>query len=225
MGTMSRLRLNLIKENRGFTLVEMAVVLIIIGVIIGAIIKGKSLVRGAEQKKIYTKYVNEWRIGYLNFYDRTGKILGDTWDAVAAPEAEGQDGQADTAGGSAGAPTNDGRDDLFDGPAAGSAYMGMTSLGLEAPTTNTANSWKYKYVDSKGNAHFMDIAFVWDDTNNYNYMLIDNVPGELAIALDTMIDGSASGTGGDFLNDDGTGPAAWPTVAITDATARWKMQF
>jgi prepilin-type N-terminal cleavage/methylation domain-containing protein len=211
----------MVKENKGFTLVEMAVVLIIIGVIIGAIIKGKSLVRGAEQKKIYTKFVNDWRINYLNFYDRTGKVLGDTWDGASA----GQDGQADTAAGATGVPTNDGRDDLFDGPAAGSAYMGMTSLGLEAPTTNTSNNWQYKYVDSDGNAHFMDIAFVWDDTNNYNYMLVNNVPGELAIALDTMIDGSASGTVGDFLHDDGTGPAAWPTVATTDATVRWKMQF
>jgi prepilin-type N-terminal cleavage/methylation domain-containing protein len=215
----------MVKENKGFTLVEMAVVLIIIGVIIGAIIKGKSLVRGAEQKKIYTKFVNDWRINYLNFYDRTGKILGDTWNAAAATPAAGQDGQADTAEGSAGAPTNPGRDELFDGPATGSAYMGMTSLGLEAPTTNTSNNWQYKYVDSDGNAHFMDIAFVWDGTNNYNYMLINNVPGELAIALDTMIDGSASGTVGDFLHYDGANPAAWPTVAITDATVRWKMQF
>jgi prepilin-type N-terminal cleavage/methylation domain-containing protein len=225
MGAISKLRSKMFNDNRGFTLVEMAVVLIIIGVIIGAIIKGKSLVRGAEQKKIYTKFVNEWRINYLNFYDRTGKVLGDTWDTGAGPAATGQDGQADTSAGLAVAPSDAGRDDLFDGPAAGSAYMGMTSLGLEAPTTNTANSWKYKYVDSKGNAHFMDIAFVWDDTNNYNYMLIDNVPGELAIALDTMIDGSASGTIGDFLNDDGTGPAAWPMVATTEATVRWKMQF
>jgi len=36
----------------------MAIVLIIIG----AVVKGKDLVRGAEQKKIYTKYINSWRI-------------------------------------------------------------------------------------------------------------------------------------------------------------------
>ncbi|HBN26850.1 MAG TPA: hypothetical protein DD405_05225, partial [Desulfobacteraceae bacterium] len=38
-------------DTRGFTLIEMAIVLIIIG----AVVKGKDLVRGAEQKKIYTK--------------------------------------------------------------------------------------------------------------------------------------------------------------------------
>ena len=223
MGAISKIRSKMFHDNRGFTLVEMAVVLIIIGVIIGAIIKGKSLVRGAEQKKIYTKFINEWRVNYLNFYDRTGKVLGDTWDASLATPAAGQDGQADTAAGAAGAPTNDGRDDLFDGPAAGSAYMGLTSLGLEAPTTNTSNNWQYKYVDSDGNAHFMDIAFVWDGVNNYNYMMINNVPAELAIALDTMIDGSANGATGDFVYGAG---AAWPTTATTEADdIRWKMQF
>jgi hypothetical protein len=200
----------------------MAVVLIIIGVIIGAIIKGKSLIRGAEQKKIYTKFINEWRINYLNFYDRTGKILGDTWDASLAVPAAGQDGQADTAEGTSSAtPTDDGRDDLFDGPGAGSAYMGMTQLGLEAPVTNTSDSWQYKYVDSDGNAHFLDIAFEWSGT--YNYMMINNVPAELAIALDTMIDGEANGSNGDFLNGAG---GAWPTTASTEADdVRWKMQF
>ena len=222
MGAIGKIRSKMFNDNRGFTLVEMAVVLIIIGVIIGAIIKGKSLVRGAEQKKIYTKFLNEWRISYLNFYDRTGKILGDTWDASLATPAAGQDGQADTAEGSnAAAPTDPGRDDLFDGPGAGTAYMGMTQLGLEAPTTNTPDNWQYKYVDSDGNAHFLDIAFEWSGT--YNYMMINNVPAELAIALDTMIDGQASGTAGDFIYGAG---APWPTTASTEADdIRWKMQF
>ena len=87
-------------DNQGFTLVEMALVLIIIGIIIGAIVKGKDLVRSAEQKKIYSKFVNEWRMAYLNFYDRTGKILGDTFDGTNP----GQDGEADTAGGDNSAP-------------------------------------------------------------------------------------------------------------------------
>ena len=38
-----------ISGNEGFTLIEMAIVLIIIGIIIGAVVKGKDLIRGAEQ--------------------------------------------------------------------------------------------------------------------------------------------------------------------------------
>jgi prepilin-type N-terminal cleavage/methylation domain-containing protein len=214
-----------IGDNKGFTLVEMALVLIIIGIIIGAVVKGKDLVRGAEQKRIYSKYLNEWRLAYLNFYDRTGKILGDTWDLNAQPAAAaGQDGQADTAEGTnAAAPTDNGRYDLNDGPAAGTAYMGLSQVGLNAPVTNISGiPWQYKYVDSGGNAHFLDIAFEWSGT--YNYMMINNIPYELAIAIDTMVDGEANGQAGDFLNGDGT--SAWattPTVEVDDV--RWRMNF
>ena len=64
-----------IRNHQGFTLIEMALVLIIIGIIIGAIVKGRDLIQSAEQKKIFTKYVNAWQTAYLEFYDRTGKIL------------------------------------------------------------------------------------------------------------------------------------------------------
>ena len=57
---MSKIRKSFKKvaNQQGFTLIEMAIVLIIIGIIIGAVIKGKDLIRSAEQKKIYTKYLN-----------------------------------------------------------------------------------------------------------------------------------------------------------------------
>jgi prepilin-type N-terminal cleavage/methylation domain-containing protein len=212
----------LLTNSKGFTLIEMAIVLIIIGIIIGAVVKGKDLIRSAEQKKIYTKYANAWSLCYLNFYDRTGKRLGDTWD-LNTPAA-GQDGKADTASctNTACANLDDGhRDDLCDG--CSDAY-GLLQVGLTCPTTNTTKAWKYKYMDSCGGAHDLSIAFCWDDTGKYNYMLIKFIPNEMAIALDTMIDGEADGTAGDFLHGNGT---AWDTTPCTDATwnARWKMQF
>ena len=36
------------KRQTGFTLVEIAIVLIIIGLILGAVVKGKNLIRSAE---------------------------------------------------------------------------------------------------------------------------------------------------------------------------------
>jgi prepilin-type N-terminal cleavage/methylation domain-containing protein len=77
-------KLQHLSDTRGFTLIEMAIVLIIIGIIIGAVIKGKDLIRSAEQKKIYTKYLNAWRMAYANFYDRTGKRLGDFYNTFGS---------------------------------------------------------------------------------------------------------------------------------------------
>ena len=220
-------------DTRGFTLIEMAIVLIIIGIIIGAVVKGKDLIRGAEQKKIYTKYINSWRIVYLTFYDRTGKILGDTWDTSLATPAAGQDGSADTAAGtSATTPTAAGQADLYDGPASGTAYMGLKQAGLSAPATNATTNYEYKYIDSEGAAHVMEISFKYDSTSKYNYMFIAEIPNELGIALDTMIDGEADGAADDFLcfNVADAANSAWGAVAgLTDPTdevsARWKMEF
>lgn len=219
---MQRIKLSMGKlaDQKGFTLVEMALVLIIIGIIIGAIVKGKDLVRGAEQKRIYSKFLNGWRLGYLNFYDRTGKLLGDSYDTPNT--AAGQDGQTDTAGGVAGAPSDTpGRDALISGAA---AYLGLSDVGLDVPSSNVpGTAYQYRYVNSLGSTNLLDIAFDWDAVNNRNVMLINNIPAELALAMDTMVDGEADGTVGDFVRDTG---AAWDvTTAVTVNTAHWVMQF
>ncbi len=212
------------KGEKGFTLVEMALVLIIIGIIIGAIVKGNDLVRSAEQKRIYTKFLGDWRLAYLNFYDRTGRILGDTYDINST--ATGQDGQADTAaGGADAAPTDGGRAELVTGDTTNNPalYLGLSQAGLNTPVTNVPDMpHQYRYVDSEGTAHLLDIAFEW--SGSYNYMMINNIPAELAMAIDTMIDGNADGTDGVFLNGDGTtGWGSTPTTELTDV--RWRMQF
>lgn len=206
-----------LRNQKGFTLIEMAIVLIIIGIIIGAVVKGKDIIKSGEQKKFYTKFINAWQISYLTFYDRTGRILGDAYD-TGGP-ATGQDGQADTAAGTnGGTPTDAGRTALFAG---GTGYMGLNQVGLNAPTTNTTNNWQYRSTDSTGSSHLIDIAFEWSGT--YNYMMINNIPAELAISLDAMIDGVADGNAGDFISGAGAAWATTPTTEIDDV--RWKMQF
>ena len=210
-------------NKKGFTLIEMAIVLIIIGIIIGAVVKGKDLVRGAEQKKIYTKFANAWNLCYLNFYDRTGKRLGDFY---ITGTGVGQDSQCDTDADGAGGPADPDRDLLKDNGGS-AAFYGLDNVGLTAPTTNTSDCWEYRYTDTDGTGHDLAIAFKNDATGKYNYIWITEIPGELGMALDTMIDGEADGTAGDFLcyaaDDSGTA-SAWG-APTTEVSARWKMDF
>jgi prepilin-type N-terminal cleavage/methylation domain-containing protein len=207
----------ILKADQGFTLIEMAIVLIIIGIIIGAVVKGKDLIRGGEQKKIYSQFLNEWRTAYLNFYDRTGRVLGDT----------NGDGRADTNPTHRGNPPNDkGRDALITGDSLHNPpdYYGISQIGLNAPKTNTDKAWKYRYSDSTGKAHELILSFDFDDSEKYNFMQISNAPNELCMALDTMIDGAADGTRGDFIGGSNNGQA-WGASPSAVITARWKMQF
>ena len=64
------------KGSEGFTLIELSIVLIIIGLLLAAVVKGKDLIRSAELKKFYNGFIKQWELIYNNYYDRTGKVLG-----------------------------------------------------------------------------------------------------------------------------------------------------
>ncbi len=64
------------RNDAGFTLVEMAIVLIVIALIIGAILKGQDLIANARAKRFAT-FILSGEIGQWTFYDRFGRFAGD----------------------------------------------------------------------------------------------------------------------------------------------------
>ncbi len=64
------------KGSKGFTLIELAIVLIIIGILIGFILKGQELIRNAQIKRIHRTYLELVAVFY-SYYDRYGKLPGD----------------------------------------------------------------------------------------------------------------------------------------------------
>jgi prepilin-type N-terminal cleavage/methylation domain-containing protein len=63
--------------QRGFTLIELAIVLVIIGIIIGAVIKGQDLLDNARAKKLYST-TNTWNLLTWAYLDRKGRFPGDS---------------------------------------------------------------------------------------------------------------------------------------------------
>ena len=63
-------------NQKGFTLVEMAIVLIIIGIILGAVLKGQDLIVNARAKKLTTT-ANAWSMLAFAYMDRMGRFPGD----------------------------------------------------------------------------------------------------------------------------------------------------
>ncbi len=66
------------KRERGFTLIELAIVLVIIGIIIGMVLKGQDLVENARIKKFVNDSGRKWETAMWICFDRVGKFPGDT---------------------------------------------------------------------------------------------------------------------------------------------------
>ncbi|WP_457639304.1 prepilin-type N-terminal cleavage/methylation domain-containing protein [Persephonella sp.] len=64
------------KKQKGFTLVELAIVLVIIGIILGAVLKGQDLIQNARAKQFVNK-AKAWEVAQWTFYDRYGRFAGD----------------------------------------------------------------------------------------------------------------------------------------------------
>lgn len=67
-------------SQHGFTLIEMAIVIIIIGLVLGGIIEGRSILEAAETRSISTEADN-YTSSIQQFLDKYGSLPGDMFDA------------------------------------------------------------------------------------------------------------------------------------------------
>lgn len=68
-------------DGGGFTLVELAIAIVIVGLLIGGIIKGAAMIESAQEKRLIT-VIQEIRTATLLFRDHHGAMPGDMADAM-----------------------------------------------------------------------------------------------------------------------------------------------
>ncbi|QOC22182.1 type II secretion system protein [Wenzhouxiangella sp. AB-CW3] len=179
-------------DSRGFTLVEMAVVLAIIGLILGALAVAKDVQRNAEYNRVANKFVMQWRAAYDQYYQRTGSVVGDCQQAPtymingAETNFDGSGGDvcqrtSPWAGGSgaAGVPANftdtglrvcngEGYPANSVGPGDPElAEQNLRDLMLRSGITLPAGRGegfedRYVYEDSNGNVAELQVCFQWN---------------------------------------------------------------
>ncbi|MFH2091358.1 MAG: prepilin-type N-terminal cleavage/methylation domain-containing protein [Pseudomonadota bacterium] len=204
MSGMNEMKKTGLTNNKGFTLIEIAIVLVIIGLILGAAVKGKDLIQSGKQKKFYTTVIKSWELAVISYYDRTGLVLGD--------------GAAN--GGTAA--TTDGRFDNIAGANFAAIDAKLKAVGLSVPTssgaTSALNTFKGQYSGTQ--TVTMNLWYLYSNTDlrSSNALYLTNVPTDLAIALDTMVDGQIDARAGTFRRyadnaapNDGT----WPDASVT----------
>jgi prepilin-type N-terminal cleavage/methylation domain-containing protein len=206
----------------GFTLVELAIVLAVIGLIIGAVAIGKDVQRNAEYTKVKNKFIDQWEQAYNQYYQRTGVVLGDSQTApqnmvngegFLAAAAGNRSGRNMTGATPPGAVCDKA---LAQGLA---ARVGdrtdmrtlMARVGIRMPPGRAEGfEDRYVYLDSNGNPQEVQVCFQWNVPLAHgaaanavgdgagNVMVISGLTPDLARSLDQMIDGKPDEREGRF---------------------------
>ncbi|MGC9455911.1 MAG: type II secretion system protein [Halothiobacillaceae bacterium] len=213
-----------IRGAGGFTLVEMAVVLVIIGLILGAVMIGKDVQRNAEYSKIKQKFVDQWVVAYNTYYQRTGVPLGDdqtaprlmvnganfdgNGDSLSGRDMSGVDEPSAICQGAQGQDMDRGAEDTtVNGDFA--LRQLMLRAGVRMPPGRAEGSEdRYVYLDSNGNPQEVQVCFQWNEPDTAsgagNVMVLTGLTPDLARALDQMIDGKPDECEGMFRREGAT---------------------
>jgi prepilin-type N-terminal cleavage/methylation domain-containing protein len=163
------------KSEAGFTLVEIAIVMVIIGLLIGGILKGQAMIQNAKVKRV-VKQADEIRAAVMSFYDKYGVYPGD--ENIAAIPAGGADNEGNGNG----------------QISAGEQYEVYNDLGLCGLISGSYNGTS----DLPHHAFGDNVTLYWLDPGPgtaKHYFRFYNLPAEVCLEIDAKYDDSVWNTG------------------------------
>lgn len=187
-------------RTRGFTIVEMSVVLVVIALLVGAVTVGRDVYRSAAAERLSNDFVQGWILAYDRYATGRGTVPGDDFDAPS--------GQV-----------NNGLENFLCGNALMNA---MLAAGVELPGGRGEGSAdRYVHQDGRGIPHELSVCFgsvQWSEPGTSvgayaarprNVMRLQGLTPALAALLDSKIDGRVDARHGRFRE---VGPHAATTA-------------
>ncbi len=198
---MKRLR----KNMKGFTLVELAIVLVIIGIILGAVLKGQELIKNAKAKRVEND-LKGLEAMIWTFYDRKHYFPGDCNQNGII----GYNAPNNTTGGTPSTNTDPTADYCA------STTTGEYNVNRSFSDLRVARIASYEEPNSSLAKHayngWFNIGYDTVSGTNYNAIFVYGIPAWMAKMIDVSIDGVEEGTKGRVRrHDTGDGGDTWPS--------------
>lgn len=196
------------QRQTGFTIVEMSVVLVIIGVILGAVMVGRDAQRNAEYLRIRQTFVNQWATVYNAYVQRMGVPLGDNpqaprlmvngmnYKGALGGDLKGETEPAAICQGKVGP-------NMLRKEASANLRELVLQAGIELPAgRGLGMEDRYVYLDTNGNPQELQVCFQWNRpgtaSGSGNVMVITGLTPDLARSLASGIKGNADASTGSF---------------------------
>lgn len=177
--------------SKGFTLVEMAVVLVIVGAIYMSVLKVESMVRNAKIRQLFSQY-RELRTAILVYKDKYGYLPGDDPYAVAhvgasranPVNAGGGDGRIDF-----NPPTNVHENNYLFEHLTKAGLIKGNHMGIyyAADTFYAQNPMVHPFASTKL-PQYSSVLVYYYSTPNSNVIEFSNLPYDVAQAFDQAFD-------------------------------------
>lgn len=188
----------------GFTLIEIAIVLVIIGLLLGGVLQGQQLIENSRVKSA-TNSFNGVAAGAFSYQDRYGRLPGDDPGAIVA---RGASWPAAAVGNGDGAITSTAPNTFLGAGEGGFFFQNMRSAGFIAGDPVSVGALALPQNPFGGLIGVTNDAIMPTGAGANLLGLkvcMNNVPGTSAIALDTQLD-DGSGTSGRLRGvDNGAG--------------------
>ena len=162
--------INSCKNQKGFTLIEIAIVLVIIGLLIGGVLKGQSMIQNAKVKRLVND-VDGLRAAVLTFQDRYGMLPGDE-NSTTAPTGDANNGN------------NNGYFNENTGWVMEDLRLTqlLSGSGVALPTHSFGGTLSLQYNNIGG-------------SGNRNHVIATNIPAEVCQEIDTKYDDGVNTSG------------------------------
>lgn len=187
-------RMVVMKRNQaGFTLIEIAIVMVVIGLLLGGVLKGQEMIENAKISNLRNDFSGVSAAIYA-YQDRYRSLPGDDNRANLASR-----GWADSAAGNGNGSLNN--NDAFNANGNESQqlwqhlrYSGLIT-GDPAGTTNNVSGRANPINAFGGKIGFTNTTTAWGLGLNGNVLCASSIPGKAAAALDASLDDGKSDTG------------------------------